>query len=305
MKALQDLRIFVETARLGSLSAAARALNLTPAVASAAVKRLEQELGQPLLIRSTRRLRLTLQGERFLEHAHQALMLLDDGCAQLRNQSNQLQGLLQLSAPSDFGRRLLAPWLDQFQQQHPQLQLRLHLSDSIADLYRQPVDLMLRFGVPPVSNMVALSLDNQNVRVLCASPDYVSQYGLLQSPQQLTEHNCLCFSLDDAPFSLWQLQHGDRKLSLQVHGNRIANDGELVHRWALAGHGIAFKSIVDIADDLHHGRLVRLCAPWQSAVVPLTLLCAGRQQLTPPIRALHRFLTDKLTQHQQWIAKLA
>ncbi|WP_298444081.1 LysR family transcriptional regulator [uncultured Ferrimonas sp.] len=296
MKALQDLRIFVETARLGSLSAAARALGLSPAVSSAAVKRLEAELGQPLLVRSTRQLRLTQQGERFLATCQPALDLLDDGCAAISNDNITLAGQVQLSAPSDLGRNLLDPWLSEFLQLHPQLSLRLHLSDSLVDLYRQPLDLMLRYGTPADSSLVALPLTQRNVRVLCAAPAYLARHGSPAAPQQLSQHNCLCFALDDAPFSDWVMHNGREQLSIKVQGDRIANDGELVHRWARQGHGIAFKSLVDISADLHSGALVRLCPSWHSQAVPLNLLCASRRQLNPTVKALQQFLAQRLAQ---------
>ncbi|QIZ77628.1 LysR family transcriptional regulator [Ferrimonas lipolytica] len=296
MKSMQALRIFVETARLGSLSAAARLLELSPAVSSAAVKRLEQELGHELFVRSTRQLRLTQQGERFLISAQQALDLIEDGVAAVRDNAVDLSGQISISAPSDFGRNLLSPWLAEFMQLHPHLTIRLHLNDSLTDLYRQPVDLMLRYGQPNDSSLVALPLTNDNVRILCASPAYITAYGEPQSPHQLTQHNCLCFALDSTTFNKWQLHDNQQALSIKVSGDRIANDGELVHRWALAGYGVAFKSIVDIYDDLQSGKLIRLCHSWQSRTVPLNLLCASRSQLNPTIRALQQFLSMKIKQ---------
>ncbi len=295
MKSLQDLRVFVETARLGSLSAAARALGLSPAVASAAVKRLEGELGQPLLIRSTRQLRLTRAGERFLERCQPALDLLDEGCAALREDRLLLSGPITLSAPSDLGRRWLLDWLDQFMVLHPQITIRLHLSDSLADLYRQPLDLVLRYGQPEDSSLVCLPISQDNFRVLCASPAYLEQHSPLLSPEELKTHNCLCFALGDRLHQGWQLfDDQDRAVKIQVSGNRAANDGDLVHRWALAGRGIAFKSLLDVGEDLAQGRLVRICAPWRSEPVPLNLLCAGRAQLSPAIQALKTFLQQKV-----------
>jgi DNA-binding transcriptional LysR family regulator len=134
MKALQDLDIFVRTVDSGSLSATARALDLTPAATSAALKRLEAELGVPLFVRSTRSLRLTQEGERFLEQCRPALETLQQASQQIGAGEQALKGVLQLAAPSDLGRNLLLPWLNEFQDVHPQVDIRLLLSDRIANV---------------------------------------------------------------------------------------------------------------------------------------------------------------------------
>ena len=158
MRGMQDLEVFVRTAERGSVSAAARELGLSPAVASLAIKRLEDELDSVLCLRSTRSLRLTQAGERFLTHARQLLDTYQQARAALHPEGALLRDSLHLSMPSDFGRNLALGWLDQFQQQHPDVQLRLSVSDRLSDMYREPVDLAIRFGQPPDSSLVALPL---------------------------------------------------------------------------------------------------------------------------------------------------
>src|SRR3990167_1653394 len=154
MSSILDLDIFVRTADSGSFSAAARALELTPAAASIAIKRLETRLGVRLLVRSTRSLRLTDEGRRYLDSVRLALGALAEGEQALQAHTLGLSGSLQLAAPSDFGRNVLLPWLDEFKQQHPHIQLRLLLNDRNADLFREPVDIALRYGVPVDSSLV-------------------------------------------------------------------------------------------------------------------------------------------------------
>ena len=146
MKALQDLDIFVRTVDSGSLSATARALDLTPAATSAALKRLEAELGVALFVRSTRSLRLTQQGERFLEQCRPALQALQQAGQQIGDGEQALRGTLKLAAPSDLGRNVLLPWLDAFQALHPGIDIRLQLSDRMANVYGEPVDAAFRYG---------------------------------------------------------------------------------------------------------------------------------------------------------------
>ncbi|MGP6219051.1 LysR family transcriptional regulator, partial [Pseudomonas paraeruginosa] len=169
-----DLQVFVHTSDSGSLSAAARQLDISPAVASAALKRLESELEVRLFARSTRSLRLTPEGDAFLLHARASLRSLEEGRRLLQGGKDQIAGVLQLSAPSDFGRNLLLPWLDEFQARYPRLSLRLLLGDRVADLYRQPVDVAIRYGAPADSSLVALPLAADNRRVLCAAPAYLA-----------------------------------------------------------------------------------------------------------------------------------
>ena len=154
MKALQDLDIFVRTVDTGSLSATARALDLTPAATSAALKRLEAELGVLLFVRSTRSLRLTEQGEQFLEQCRPALQALQQVSQQLGAGEQALRGTLKLAATSDFGRNLLLPWLDEFQNLHPGVDIRLQLSDRMANVYSEPVDAAFRYGKPPDLSLI-------------------------------------------------------------------------------------------------------------------------------------------------------
>ncbi|MCZ4303964.1 LysR family transcriptional regulator [Zoogloeaceae bacterium G21618-S1] len=294
MKALQDLDIFVRTAELGSLSAAARRLDLTPAAASAALKRLEATLQVALFVRSTRSQRLTAEGEVFLLHCRQALDLLASGREAVASGRSVVRGVLQLSLPSDLGRHVLLPWLDEFQATHPQVELRLQLSDRLADVYRQPVDLAIRYGTLPDSSLVALPLLPGNRRVLCASPDYLARAGAPASPAELTEHNCLCFQLGDTVHDRWCFSRDGRATSHRVHGDRVSDDGEVVRRWALAGHGLAYKSHADVHADLRAGRLVAVCPQWQGEPTPLNLLCADRRQLSPAVQQLRAFLMPRL-----------
>jgi DNA-binding transcriptional LysR family regulator len=294
MKALQDLDIFVRTADTGSLSATARALDLTPAAASASLKRLEAELGVQLFVRSTRSLRLTPQGELFLEQCRPALDALQQAGQQLALGEQALRGVLKLSAPSDFGRNLLLPWLDEFQQQHPQVDLRLQLSDRLANVYSDPVDAAFRYGEPPDSGLVALPLAPANRRVLCASPDYLARRGTPASPRELVSHDCLCFMLGDEVHDSWRFTRaGEPAITVRVPATNVANDGDAVRRWAVRGRGIAYKARFDVADDLAHDRLVALCTGWTTEASPLFLVVPGRRQLTPLLRSLRDFIAQR------------
>jgi DNA-binding transcriptional LysR family regulator len=290
MKALQDLDIFVRTVDTGSLSATARALDITPAAASAALKRLEAELHAPLLVRSTRSLRLTPEGALFLEHARLALATLGEGVHALSTGRHQVQGVLRLAASSDMGRNVLLPWLDAFQDQHPQVRFRLTLSDRMANMYSEPVDAAFRHGKPRDSSLVALPVAPDNRRVLVASPDYLRRRGTPATPQALVEHDCLCFMLAGELNDRWSFWRDGQAHTVRVQGGHVTNDGDVVRRWALAGRGVGYKAWIDVAQDVAAGRLVRLCPDWQTEPVPLYMVLPDRRQLTPGLRLLREFV---------------
>lgn len=296
MNTLRDFELFLLVADYGSLSAAARRLDITPAAASVALKRLEAEVGVQLFRRSTRSLRLTDEGQVFLEHCRQAMQLLADGRAAALTGSAALRGVLQLSIPSDFGRNVMLGWLDDFQMLHPELTLRLLLSDRKADIFRQPVDLAFRYGKLPDSSLVALPVAPDNRRVLVASPAYLERHGAPAHPDELVGHNCLCFLLGEQVHDRWRFFRDGQELSVQVRGNRISDDGDVARRWALAGQGIAYKSGLDVAADLQAGRLLRLCPEFTGEPAPLHLLCADRRQISPVVRALRGFVTGRCAQ---------
>lgn len=296
MKAFADLELFVRAADAGSLSAAARALDISPAAASATLKRLEAELHAQLFVRSTRSLRLTTEGERFLLHAREALRAIDDGEQALRGEQAVLRGSLQLSMPSDIGRSRVLGWLDEFLAQHPHVQLRVSLSDHFADVYRQPVDVALRYGPPPDSNLIALPLHPGNRRVLCASPEYLQRHGIPTDPEQLVDHNCLRLMLRGEVHERWRLHRGEQERVVRVHGNRISDDGNAVKLWAIAGHGIAYKSWIDVSQEVTDGRLQVICRDWRGDAAPFNLICPDRRLLSPVVQQLREWLQQRCAQ---------
>ncbi|MFL1495194.1 LysR family transcriptional regulator [Pseudomonas antarctica] len=299
MSSTLDLEVFVRTADTASLSAAARSLNLTPAAASIALKRLETRLGIRLLARSTRSMRLTEEGRRYLDSVRIALEALSEGEQAIKQQGQSLSGLLQLAAPSDFGRNVLLGWLDEFKLEHPNIRLQLLLNDSNADLFRDTVDIALRFGVPRDSSLVALPVVPGHQRIACASPDYLARHGtpltpadLAQhsTPADLAQHSTLRYMRRGQANNTWYFRQGARLQEVEVMGDYLSDDGEIVRRWALAGHGIAYKANLDIASDIQAGRLVPLLTDWQGEPTPFNLMCPHRLQVSERVKVLHGFL---------------
>ncbi|WP_049621992.1 LysR family transcriptional regulator [Frateuria defendens] len=290
----EDLALFVQAADAGSFSEAARRRGLTPAVASSAVQRLERSLGIRLFVRSTRSLRLSEDGERYLAHARTALQALEDGRLALDQARGEIAGRLRLSAPSDLGRNVLLPWLDAFQQAHPKLALHLRIGDRVADLYRQPLDAGIRYGAPPAdSSLVAQPLAPDNRRVLCAAPAYLARHGHPRRPDELRRHECLRYVLADSVHERWNFHLPQGVQTVTVSGRRVSDDADVVRRWAVAGHGLVYKSRLDVLEDLRAGRLVEVFPPGYGEPAPLNLVCAHRSLLSPAIQRLRDFLRER------------
>jgi DNA-binding transcriptional LysR family regulator len=290
---LDDVQIFVHTVDYGSFSEAARQLNIAPAHASASVQRLEKALDTRLFTRSTRSMQLSEAGERYLPHARAMIVALEQGEQALANERGALSGPLRLSAPSDFGRNLLLPWLDEFQHRHPGLSLHVRMSDRAADLIRQPLDAAVRYGTLPDSSLLAMKLVEDNRRALCAAPSYIERHGAPAKVEDLRRHNCLRYVWSEQIHERWRFTPPGGERTVAVTGNRISDDADAVRRWAIAGEGIVYKSRLDLIDDLKAGRLVELFPTEYCEPAPLHLICAHRAQLTPAINELLAFLRER------------
>jgi len=225
MRALNDFRLFVCVAQSSSLSEAARTLDVTPASVSATIKKLEQELGVPLLMRSTRALRLTQAGETFLEDCLAGLAIFEQAQDRLTIGQATLCGKVSLSLPSDLGRSVVVPWLRDFQNQYPQISLSLHVSDRVVDVFRNQVDLALRYGAPADSSLVSLAVAPDNRRTLCASPDYVARPTYLH---QLHAQRPSTRSLDlhSGPGRGWRGRQRQDSLRRRRSGSPVRSHGD-------------------------------------------------------------------------------
>lgn len=292
---LQDLELLLQVAERGNMSEVGRQLNMTTAAVSAAIKRLEAGLDVSLFERTTRSLRLSAAGEAFIPHLHQVLGALDVAESELRNLQTLVAGEIRVGLPSDLGRNRLIGILDDFQSLHPQVKFIVHLSDYIQDLYRDELDIVIRYGDLQDSNLIATKLCD-NRRVLIASPDYVANHKPIETLADLAAHNCLMFYRNDRPYSKWQFDQDDEVVTVSVTGDRSANDGELVKRWAMAAKGIAYKSALDVAQELESGELVELLkGQYRGQSTPVYLLYKERKYQAYRITALIAYLKKAIS----------
>ncbi|USD36110.1 LysR family transcriptional regulator [Ferrimonas sp. SCSIO 43195] len=288
----EDLQVILKVAEFRSITAAAASLDMRTATASAAVKRVEAALGVELFIRTTRHLRLSTAGERYIPQCQQALQMLDQARLNMKDELAIVDGELRLAVSSDLGRNLVMPWLDEFMDNHPKLSLRASIGDSNVDFYRDAVDMALRYGSPSDASVYGFKICNVP-RLLCASPEYLARCGTPTHPQQLTSHNALCYQLQDIIHNVWEFSGPDGDFKIKMQGNRAGNDGDLVRRWCVSGKGLAVKSGLDMADDLLSGRVVNVMADYPVAASELWLICPSRQSITPAMRLLRDSVKHK------------
>lgn len=284
---LEDLTLFVRAAALGSFSDAARESGQQPAQVSAAIKRLETILNIRLFARSTRSLRLTPEGETWLPYATQMLDTLEAGLQKIQTPDDDVRGMLQIAVPSDLGRNLLLTLFRDFRQRHPALRLRLLFSDQLTDVFKDPVDVAFRYGNNDDASFISLPVAPENRRVLVASPEWIARHGEPQTLEELSQHNALIYILRGRPFDRWSLSLDGVVQQQKVSGTVMSDDAEVIRRLAVAGEGIAYKSMLDVSDDLRAGRLRRLLPRYQGDVVPLNLICPHRKQLSAAVRLLY------------------
>ncbi len=293
MESLADIRLFVEAANLGGISAAGRKLNLSPAAASARLVRLEAKLNVRLFERTTRSLRLTEEGRGYLEHCQLAVQSLDDAHAALHAGRSVVRGRVRISATSDFGRHVLKDWLDAFNKRYPEVVLSVVLTDSKVHLLNDEIDLAIRFGTAGDSSFVARPLAS-NCRLLCAAPRYLAVHGTPAHPDELTRFDFIFRGTVGTSAAEWHFMRGNesRVFTLPAAKTRETNDGALAREWALDGHGLLMKSVWDISADVKAGRLVVVLPDWITPPRPVYAFYQRSRYMAPRIRVLLDFLAE-------------
>lgn len=293
---LAEYEILVRTIEEGSLSAAARRLDLSPAVASRRLARLEDRLGVRLIERTSRRLAPTEAGRLVYERALQLLDGVEDLEALVSRRTTQARGLLRVSAPTSFGRRRLAPYLAPFLAAHPRLTLELNLTDTFVDLLAEDVDVAVRIGTWEAENPLMHRLA-PNRRVLCASAQYIAQHGLPQTPDDLRDHALLAAENQ----SLWRLDGPHGPLSYRAKSRVRTNSSEVVRELALSGVGIALRSTWDVGEELKDGRLQVVLPDYQGASdIAIFALTAGRSRSEARVQAFIDFAANLYGDVPEW-----
>jgi DNA-binding transcriptional LysR family regulator len=289
---IEDLHVIMKVAEFKSITAAATSLNMQTATASAAVKRVEKALGIEIFVRTTRHLRLSSAGEKYIPQCQHALELLDIARQNVREDLTTLEGELRVAVSSDLGRNMIVPWLDEFMDAHPLIRVKVHVSDSNIDFYRDSVDIALRYGSPKEANIYGFKICDVP-RVLCASTDYIEHYGAPVTPGDLATHNGLFYQLHNITHDTWEFVKEGKSFDVKMRGNRASNDSDLVRRWCVSGKGIAAKSLLDMSADIAAKRVLVVMPDYTPKPSEFWLICPSRQSITPAVRKLRDMLQEK------------
>ena len=279
-----SLQLFTRIAELGSISAAARDLQLSPASASVRLGKLEKSLGTRLFNRTTREVSLTTDGEDFLPYAQEALELLRAGQAGISGRPEDARGLLRITMPGSFGRMYIVPKLGEFQALYPDIRLDLRLSDEVLDVVKGAFDLVIRNAALEDSGLVARRLATDQ-RLLVASPAYLRRFGTPATLADLASHRSITFPGDPQ----WTFAGGEQ---LRLAPHVTVNDGEAMRQLIEGGVGIGVKSLWNACDGLREGRLVPVLPdhPLVTRSAIWAVHPSGRI-VAPKVRAMIDFLT--------------
>ena len=295
MDRLKQIETFVAVAMKGSLTAAANAEGIAPAVVSRRMDALEERLGVKLLVRTTRKVTLTFEGSAYLEACQRILRDIGDAEAGVAQGSARASGHLKVTAPAGFGRKHVAPLLQEFMRDHPEVSASLDLADRTVDLVSEGIDCAVRLGGLVDSSLVAVRLGEMR-RVVVGSPAYLQLRGVPRSLGDLAHHDCLALATQSG----WDFVDGGQTLLFKPPGRFACNDGAVLHEWALAGMGLAWRSLWEVGDDLRWGRLVPVLDEYATAPVGIHAVFPQRRHLPLRVRLFIDLLKDNYGRPDYW-----
>ena len=320
MSKLKQLESFVSVAARGSLTAAAHAEGVAPAIMGRRLDALEERLGVKLLLRTTRRITLTHEGSAFLEDCQRLLSDLANAEASVSAGGVKASGHLRITAPAGFGRRHVAPLIPKFSELHPEVTISLNLSDRVVDMAGEGFDCAVRVGDMPDSSLVSVRMAD-NRRLCVATPGYLARHGIPQTPAELSRFHCLTLSSDASQTRGWafKLSAGARQDSKDEEGAKRSgevsylkpggpldcSDGQVLHDWCLAGHGIAWRSIWEVEVDIAAGQLVPVLEDFAAPPNGVYAVFPQRKHLPLRVRLWIEYLKNHFGSPAFWQARPA
>lgn len=289
----EELHFFSTLATATSLSAAARELNVSTAAVSKKLAAMERRLGVGLVVRTTRRMSLTPEGEVYLAHARRILADLRAMEQAVGGARVTARGLLRVNATLGFGRTHVAPVISRFLRHHPHVEVQLQLSVNPPPLTEDAFDVCIRFGEPPDARVIARFLA-PNRRLLVATPAYLARHGKPKVPRDLLRHNCIGIRQGDESFGLWRLLRAGTAAAkpeiVKTRGTLTTNDGEIAVNWALEGHGIVMRAEWDIGRYLRSGRLVEVLPDYRTPAADVYAVYPRQLHTTARVREFVDFV---------------
>jgi DNA-binding transcriptional LysR family regulator len=292
MDLFSSMRLYVAVVDGGSFAAAADKLGISRAMASKQIQQLEEHLGTRLLNRTTRRLSLTETGRQFHQRSTQIL----DDVAEAEQIAGQMthkpQGVLRVTIPLSYGQHRLAAIIGDYTQAYPQVQLDISLSDRKVDLIEDGLDLAIRIGAMPQTDLIARKIGSVR-SIVCAAPAYLALHGTPQSPADLSAHACLGYTLSGSG-AQWELEGVGGPVIVPISGPIRADNGDIIRLAAIKGAGIVFQPHFIVGEDIEAGRLVRVLPDWQSRELGIHAVYPSRKHLSAKVRTFIDFLIEQL-----------
>ncbi len=303
MDKLKQLESFVSVVTRGSLTAAARAEGVAPAIMGRRLDALEARLGVKLLLRTTRRISLTHEGSAFLEDCQRLLADLANAEASVTAGGVKASGHLRMTAPAGFGRKHVAPLVPRFRELHGEVSISLNLSDRVVDLAAEGFDCAVRVGDLPDSSLVSVRLAD-NRRLCVATPAYLKRHGTPLHPSDLNRFDCLTLSSDGSQTRGWlfRLPKGadGELMHLKPKGALDCSDGQVLHDWCASGHGIAWRSTWEVASDVAAGTLVAVLEDFAAPPNGIYAVFPHARHLPLRVRLWIDFLKHHYSQTEFW-----
>ena len=310
MDKLKQLDTFASVATRGSLTAAAKAEGVAPAIIGRRLDALEARLGVKLMVRTTRRITLTHEGSAFLEDCQRLLTDLANAEASVSAGGVKASGHLRITAPAGFGRRHVAPLVPRFRELHPEVTISLNLSDRVVDVAGEAYDCAVRVGDLPDSSLVSVRLAD-NRRLCVAAPAYLQRHGRPGTPADLARFDCLALSSDASQTRGWAFRVPNKGgadatapdagiVHLRPGGPLDCTDGQVLREWCLAGYGIAWRSTWEVEADIAAGRLETVLEEFAAPPNGIFALFPQRKHLALRVRLWIDFLKHHYAQSDFW-----
>ena len=312
MDKLKQMESFVSVATRGSLTAAAQAEGVAPAIMGRRLDALEERLGVKLLVRTTRRITLTHEGSAFLEDCQRLLTDVANAEASVSAGGVKASGHLRITAPAGFGRRHVAPLVPRFRELHGEVTISLNLSDRVVDIAGEGYDCAVRVGDMPDSSLVSVRLAD-NRRLCVATPGFLQRHGTPRNPQDLARFACLVLSSDASQTRGWAFRtpregvprdDATDVIHYRPNGPMDCSDGQVLHNWCLAGYGIAWRSTWEVEQDIAAGRLVPVLEDYAAPPNGIYAVFPQRKHLPLRVRLWVDFLKHHYSQPDFWQNRL-
>ncbi|MBL4757883.1 MAG: LysR family transcriptional regulator [Rhizobiales bacterium] len=290
---LDDIRVFMRVAELENLSAAGRDLRKTPAVVSSRIARLEAATGVSLLWRTTRQVKLTPEGEIFLEHCGEIMRAVSRAEVLLAHEDSQPSGPVRISAPTGIGASILTPAFAEFSLAYPEINVQLHLTDRLSNLVEEKYDLAIRVSELRESGLIVRKLAD-NVRVICASPAYLEESGIPLTPLDLQQHRCLLLRFPGSEQYQWRLTGADGQVhNLPIKGPLDSDQTVVLKNWAISGYGLTLQNEIDVAAELKSGALVPVLQNYEADGHRIYAIYPQRRHMPLRLRTTLDFLVER------------